>query len=222
MNDKPVKHFSGIGGLAVLEGVMMRNRDKYAIAVRRSDGSITIKSANWHSLLEGSVLLRIPFVRGIFVFIDSVRLSYRAMGEAAEAPDAPAAGEEGKKKKKEQPARSPFLEDLVSGLMFLVSLALAGGLFLVLPYVLAAYLVRVIRSEALLSLFEGLLRIVIFILYVLLISCMKDIRRLFGYHGAEHKCCTNAAVPASCCSSCCAGSCCSFSSACNPYPYGCC
>ena len=195
MNDKPVKHFSGIGGLAVLEGVMMRNRDKYAIAVRKSDGTIALKIASWHALMEGSVLLRIPFVRGIFVFIDSVRLSFQAMSEAAEAPDAPAVPEKGKKEKQKAP--SPVLESFVSGHVFVLSFALAGGLFIVLPYVLASMLVRVVRSEALLSLFEGLLRILIFVLYILVISRMPDIRRLFGYHGAEHKCinCIESGLP---------------------------
>ena len=195
MNEKPVKHFSGIGGLAVLEGVMMRNRDKYAIAVRKSDGTIALKTANWHALLEGSVLLRVPFVRGVFVFIDSLRLSFRAMSEAAEAPDTPPVPEKDKKKKKKE--TSPFLESLVSGVMFALSFVLAGALFIVLPYILAAMLVRVVRSEALLSLFEGLLRILVFVVYVLLISQMKDIRRLFGYHGAEHKCinCIESGLP---------------------------
>lgn len=196
MNDKPVKHYSGIGGLAVLEGVMMRNRDKYAIAVRKEDGSIAIKTASWHALMEGSVLLRIPFVRGIFVFIDSVRLSFQAMNEATEAPEVPVP-EKGKKKKGKQASASPFLEDLVSGLVFLLSFALAAFLFLVLPLVLASLFVRVVRSEALLSVFEGLLRILIFVLYILLISQIKDIRRLFGYHGAEHKCinCIESGMP---------------------------
>ena len=195
MNEKPVKHFSGIGGLAVLEGVMMRNRDKYAIAVRKSDGTIALKTANWHALLEGSVLLRVPFVRGVFVFIDSLRLSFRAMSEAAEAPDTPPVPEKDKKKKKKE--ASPFLESLVSGVMFALSFVLAGALFIVLPYILAAMLVRLVRSEALLSLFEGLLRILVFVVYVLLISQMKDIRRLFGYHGAEHKCinCIESGLP---------------------------
>ena len=193
MNDKPIKHYSGIGGLAVLDGVMMRNRDRYAVAVRKEDGHVAVKVEHWHTLLEGSMLLRIPFVRGIFVFIDSMRLSLRAMGEAAEAPGSDtAAKSSGKKQKGKDSRRNDTARSAVEGILtiltFVFSFALAIGLFVMLPYFLASMLVTYIRSESLLSVFEGLLRIVIFVLYILLISRLSDIRRMFGYHGAEHKC----------------------------------
>ncbi|MBR0171447.1 MAG: DUF1385 domain-containing protein [Lachnospiraceae bacterium] len=193
MNDKPIKHYSGIGGLAVLDGVMMRNRDRYAVAVRKEDGHVAVKVEHWHALLEGSVLLRIPFVRGVFVFIDSMRLSLRAMGEATEAPAADTVTKSaGKKQKGKREAKNnaagTATEGFLTVLTFVFSFALAIGLFVMLPFFLASMLVTYIRSDALLSVFEGLLRIVIFILYILLISRLSDIRRLFGYHGAEHKC----------------------------------
>ncbi|MBQ6903773.1 MAG: DUF1385 domain-containing protein [Lachnospiraceae bacterium] len=193
MNDKPIKHYSGIGGLAVLDGVMMRNRDRYAVAVRKEDGHVAVKVEHWHALLEGSVLLRVPFVRGIFVFIDSMRLSLRAMGEATEAPGADTVTDaSGKKQKGKRETGSntagSAAEGFLTVLTFLFSFALAIGLFVMLPYFLASMLVTYIRSESLLSVFEGLLRIMIFVLYILLISRLSDIRRLFGYHGAEHKC----------------------------------
>ena len=194
MNDKPIKHYSGIGGLAVLDGVMMRNRDRYAVAVRKEDGHVAVKVEHWHALLEGSMLLRIPFIRGIFVFIDSMRLSLRAMGEAAEAPVADTTGgSSGKKQKGKREATGgktakPAAEGFLTIVTFVFSFALAIGLFVMLPYFLASMLVTYIRSESLLSVFEGLLRIAIFVMYILLISRLSDIRRLFGYHGAEHKC----------------------------------
>ena len=177
MRVRTAGHYSGIGGLAVLEGVMMRNRDKYAVAVRGENGDVSCRVEHYRALLEGSVLLRIPFVRGIFVFIDSMRLSFRSMGESTELSGEQPEG-------KAQGALTGFL----SALMFVFSFALAIGLFIVAPFFIARWLVTYVRSESLLSVIEGLLRILFFVLYVLAISRMKDIRRLFGYHGAEHKC----------------------------------
>ena len=181
MAEQKISHYSGIGGLAVLEGVMMRNKDRYAVAVRQTDGDIVLKVQHYRALLEGSVLLRIPFVRGVFVFIDSMRLSLRSMNEAtAEADDESAS---------HAPSRKEiFLGQLATGATFLLSLVLAVSLFVVLPYFIAWLLNAYIRSNALLSVVEGLIRILLFIGYVLLISRLNDIRRLFGYHGAEHKC----------------------------------
>lgn len=233
---------SGIGGQAVLEGVMMRNGENYAIAVRKSDGSIVVKEEKYRGILADSPLKKIPFLRGVFVFIDSMILGLRCTDYSATiyAEDDPeeqekdlkqAKGREQEKDLKqakgreqlsdmdavrnesagEGPAPGPASEQvpqqapqsehsekteekeslgeriLMAGVM-VVSLVLALGLFMVLPYFLASHLVRFIGSPALLSLLEGLLRIAIFVCYILLISQMKDIRRLFQYHGAEHKC----------------------------------
>ena len=177
MKVRTAGHYSGIGGLAVLEGVMMRNRDKYAVAVRGENGDVNCRVQHYRAFLEGSVLLRIPFVRGIFVFIDSMRLSFRTMGESADMTE-----------EKEESKAESALSGVLSALMFLVSFALAIGVFIVAPFFIARWLVTYIRSDALLSVIEGVLRILFFVAYVLLISRLKDIRRLFGYHGAEHKC----------------------------------
>ncbi|MBR0164699.1 MAG: DUF1385 domain-containing protein [Lachnospiraceae bacterium] len=173
--------YSGIGGLAVLEGVMMRNKDKYAVAVRRPDGTVSLRVAHYRALLEGSILLRIPFVRGIFVFIDSMRLSLRSMNEATgESEEEVAARKEGRQEK--------WSDKLMMAGTFLLSFALAIALFVVAPYFAANLIASYVRSAALLSVFEGIIRILIFVGYILLISRLTDIRRLFGYHGAEHKC----------------------------------
>lgn len=198
------QHNSGIGGQAVLEGVMMRNKENYAIAVRRSDGSIVIKKETYKGILAGSPLKKIPFIRGIFVFIDSMILGlrctdYSATIYAEDDPDAEAGKNDkrdGKRDDKtddskdviEQEEKESLGERIMMTLVMIVSLILALGLFMALPVFLASHLVRLIGSASLLSLFEGLIRIAIFVLYILLISQMKDIRRLFQYHGAEHKC----------------------------------
>ncbi len=186
------QHNSGIGGQAVLEGVMMRNKDKYAIAVRRSDGSIVVKKEIYKGILAGSVLKKIPFVRGIFVFIDSMILGLRCTDYSATiyAEDDPdGQKEDGKETTAAEPGEKETLgERIMMTLVMIVSLILALGLFMALPVFLASHVVRLIGNPALLSLFEGVIRIAIFVLYILLISRMKDIRRLFQYHGAEHKC----------------------------------
>ena len=168
---------------------MMRNKDKYAIAVRKSDGSIVLKKDTYKGILAGSVLKKIPFIRGIFVFIDSMILglgctNYSAEIYAEDDPDAlPANAEKNSDEKKES-----FGEQALTAVVMVLSFVLAIGLFMVLPYFLASHVVKLTGSTALLSLFEGIIRIAIFVCYILLISQMKDIRRLFQYHGAEHKC----------------------------------
>ena len=214
------QHNSGIGGQAVVEGVMMRNKDRYAIAVRKSDGSIIVKEETYKGILAGSPLKKIPFVRGIFVFIDSMILGLRctdysatiyaeddpdaepdemaedSMAEAARnaaaAEKADGSGHEEEKKNLAKPAEEEEKESLgeriMMTLVMIVSLVIALGLFMALPVFLASHVVRFLGNPALLSLFEGVIRIAIFVIYILLISQMKDIRRLFQYHGAEHKC----------------------------------
>lgn len=213
------QHNSGIGGQAVLEGVMMRNKDRYAIAVRKSDGSIIVKEETYKGILAGSPLKKIPFVRGIFVFIDSMILGLRctdysatiyaeddpdaepdekkedSMAEAARnaaaAEKTDGSGHEEEKKSQGKPAeeeKESLGERIMMTLVMIVSLVIALGLFMALPVFLASHVVRFLGNPALLSLFEGVIRIAIFVIYILLISQMKDIRRLFQYHGAEHKC----------------------------------
>ena len=215
---------SGIGGQAVLEGVMMRNGGKYAIAVRKSDGSIVLKEETYRGILAGSPLKKIPFLRGVFVFIDSMILGLRCTDYSASVyaeddpeeekakPASPGAGERGQVREEIRAAEKELLSEgeetdtgeqteqkpgqekeslgeriLMTGVM-IVSVILALGLFMVLPFFLASHVVKWVGNPALLSLFEGVIRIAVFVCYILAISQMKDIRRLFQYHGAEHKC----------------------------------
>ncbi len=186
MGKTKIHHNSGIGGQAVLEGVMMRNKEKYAVACRKPDGGIDIQTYEYHSFVENSVLLRIPFVRGIFVFIDSLVIGMRALDHSTSFYEDEESS--GKVDKFLDKATHGHADRFVSIATYIFSFALAIGLFMILPYFLAQWLTSYVRNESLLTLIEGLVRIGIFILYILLISRMKEIRRLFRYHGAEHKC----------------------------------
>lgn len=175
---------SNIGGQAVMEGIMMKNGDEYAVAVRKSDGEIVVDRQTYRGIAGGCrALIRIPFVRGIFNFIDSMILGMRTLFYSAsffeeEEEPAPEAAGDG------QTAKEHFL---MAGTVTL-SVVFAVAVFMVLPYALAALLKRWIPSYGVRTVIEGLVRIGIFIGYILLISRMEDIRRTFMYHGAEHKC----------------------------------
>lgn len=172
----------------------MRNGEDYAIAVRRSDGSITVKKEKYKGFFADSPLKKIPFVRGIFVFIDSMVLGLRCTDYSASiyAEDDPDEADKDKDKDKERSrekeSEESALEKFLMAAVMVFSFALAIGLFMVLPYFIASRLINLIGNANLLSVFEGVIRIAIFVIYILLISMMKDIRRLFQYHGAEHKC----------------------------------
>ena len=176
--------YSGIGGQAVLEGIMMKNKENYAVAVRKPDGEIAVELENFQGVLHGNKIKEIPFIRGIFNFIDSLMLGTKALNYSAafyeeEVTDEPA--KPGKMSKE-------TAEKLMSVFVTVFALVLAIGIFIVLPYFISSLLDDFIRNRSLLLILEGVLRILIFVLYVSGISIMKDIRRLYQYHGAEHKC----------------------------------
>ena len=181
------QHNSGIGGQAVLEGVMMRRGDDYAVAIRKPDKTVTVSKETYHGILEGSILKKTPFVRGVFVFLDSLILGMRITSYSASFYEEE---EEDTKKDQtpEQAARSEKMDKIMEGAVTAVAFVIAIGLFFVLPYLISALLSRFIHHPFLTAVIEGLLRIGIFMGYILAISMMEDIRRLFQYHGAEHKC----------------------------------
>lgn len=178
MAKKKNNRYSGIGGQAVLEGVMMKNKEKYAVAVRKPDGTIALDTENYGGIGGESKLARIPFVRGIFNFIDSMVLGTKVLNYSASFYDEENEGEAG--------ASQPSA--VMSVLTVLFSVCLALGIFVVLPYFLSSVFEKYIRNSSLIAIIEGCIRILIFLLYVWGISAMKDIRRLYQYHGAEHKC----------------------------------
>ena len=187
MKRRKVVHYSGIGGQAVLEGVMMRNKDMYAVAVRKPDGDIAVEVDEFHGIAYGSKLLNIPFVRGVFVFINSLILGLKAINYSAsfyEEEDSKPTKLDESIDKVSSGHENSFLMVATTILSFVFAIAL----FMILPYGLSELLSKYVRNASLVAIFEGVLRIVIFIAYILLISRMKDIKRLFMYHGAEHKC----------------------------------
>ena len=179
---KKKRVYSGIGGQAVLEGVMMKNKDLYAVAVRKPNGEIAVETREYAGVLHDHFITRIPFVRGIFNFIDSLSLGMRALNTSASYY------EEDDTEGKEKSSFKKTMDKIVSVLTVVIAVALCIGLFIILPYFLAGLLADKIRNDSLVTVLEGVMRIIIFLLYVLLISLMKDIRRTYMYHGAEHKC----------------------------------
>lgn len=176
---------SGIGGQAVIEGVMMQNQDAYAVAVRKPDGEIEVEKDTWQTFTKKHKALDIPFVRGIFNFIDSMRLGMKILSFSASFHEEEEENGNGPEKSGKKGEKT---ESLVMGLVMVLAVILALGIFFVLPMFLSGLFRSFVESRALMGLIEGVIRLVIFIGYVLLISLMKDIRRVFMYHGAEHKC----------------------------------
>ena len=178
---------SGIGGQAVLEGIMMKNKDLYAVAIRKPDGEIEIDTQEYHGVLHGSVLKKIPFIRGVFNFVDSMILGMRTLTYSASFYEE----EEEKEAKKEKffdKLLGEKAEGFLMGCTVALSIVVAIALFMLLPYFLSSLLEQYVRNTSLLAIIEGAIRIVIFLSYVIAISAMKDIRRVYMYHGAEHKC----------------------------------
>ena len=177
---------SNIGGQAVLEGIMMKHNEEYAVAVRKPDGEISVKKEKYHSIVKWKVLTTTPFIRGVFNFIDSMvigikNMTYSASFYEEEEEKEEVLTEEAVKKKEKK-------EKLLMGATVAFSVVAAVAIFMVLPYFLTSFLKGLIPSYQVRTVIEGLVRIGIFVLYVLLISRMEDIQRTFMYHGAEHKC----------------------------------
>lgn len=173
---------SNIGGQAVLEGIMMRNNDQYAVAVRKPNGEIEVKKETYHSVIPIKMLTKIPFVRGVFNFIDSMVLGVSTLMYSSQFY------EEEEESSRESKESEEWKEKLFMGGTFALSMVLAIAVFMILPYFLSGLLKPLISSYALRTVLEGFVRIGIFIAYVVIISRMEDIQRTYMYHGAEHKC----------------------------------
>lgn len=185
--------FSGIGGQAVMEGVMMKNGVDYAVAVRTSDGNIEVtKDKQKHNR---DTINKIPLIRGVVAFVDSLVLGISTLMISASYFE-----EEDTQSKdvENNPQREVSNEDIESkkrakeiaemAVTIAISTVIAIVLFMLLPYGLSKLLTNWLDSPNLLALIEGILRVIIFLLYIVLISRMEDIKRVFMYHGAEHKC----------------------------------
>ncbi len=191
-----------IGGQAVIEGIMMKNDDKYAIAVRKPDKEIEVKIESYTPLSMKSKFFKVPIIRGVFNFVESLVIGMKTLMYSAEFYDE----EEDVKPKKEkkykkngdkiQPdinddsdeKKKESSDDMLMFGTVVFSIVFAIGLFMLLPAFLASLLDGVIKNHFVLGLIEGVIRLIIFFIYVVLISLMEDIKRTFMYHGAEHKC----------------------------------
>ena len=181
---------SGIGGQAVMEGVMMKNGDRYAVAVRKPDKEIIVKTAESPGFVKGKKFLGLPFVRGVF---NSLVLGMKTLTYSAGFFDDEEEEEPEKEPSKLEKKIDDFLGtkkgmDLLMGVTVAFSMVLAVAVFMILPYLLSLLLRKVTDSQSLIAACEGVLKIAIFMGYITLISRMKDIQRVFMYHGAEHKC----------------------------------
>lgn len=176
--------YSGIGGQAVIEGVMMKSGNEYAVAVRKPDGEIEIKKEKCKGNEDRAKFFRLPFIRGVVNFIDSLTLGMSTLSYSSSFYE-----EEDEKSKAKTPEQKKKSDTAFNVLTIITAIILAVGIFMVGPYCISHFVLnRFIESRMLLTLIEGLMRLVFFILYVVLISLMKDIKRVYMYHGAEHKC----------------------------------
>lgn len=184
--------YSGVGGQAVMEGVMMKNQDRYAVAVRKPDHQIDVKVENYKSTIKNEKIRHLPIVRGVVNFVESLVLGMSTLMYSAsffedeeEDNKKKNLSEEERKKLEEKEKKQ---EKALMGGTVAFSIVFALALFFALPYFLSGFFHKVIASETLIALIEGLIRLAIFLGYMAIISLTPDIKRVFMYHGAEHKC----------------------------------
>ena len=174
-----------IGGQAVLVGILMKNGDRYAVAVRKPNQQIEVSVEEYKSVIPWNGVRKIPFIRGIFNFVDSLVLGMKTLMYSAEFMEDEEEKEELTEQQREKEEKK---ERLIMNLTMAFSVVLAIAVFMVFPYFLSNILRGFIKSRMILTVCEGILRVLIFLGYILLVSRMKDIQRTFMYHGAEHKC----------------------------------
>jgi len=180
--------YSGIGGQAVIEGIMMKNKDDYATAVRKPDGQIEVKKEQYVSMTEKVPLFALPFVRGIFSFADSMILGMRTLTFSASFFEDDEDSEPGRFEQWMDRTFGEQVEKVLMSFVMVFSVVMAVVIFMVFPLLIANVCRKVITSETVMAVLEGVIRIAIFVAYIKVISRMEDIRRTFMYHGAEHKC----------------------------------
>lgn len=186
-----------IGGQAVIEGVMMKNMDRYAVSVRKPNGKIETKVEECVSFAEKHPLFQLPIFRGMVNFLESMVIGMKTLNYSASFYE----DEEEQTESRTEQFLEKFLgekaEKIIMGIVLVFSLAISIGLFMILPYIASEALGKLIRNEYVILFMEGIIRIAIFLGYIVLISRMEDIKRVFMYHGAEHKTinCLEAGVP---------------------------
>ena len=180
--------YSGIGGQAVIEGIMMKKGDRYSTAVRKPDKTIAVMEDKYESLTTRFPIFALPFFRGIFSFIDSLILGMKTLSYSSSFFED---DEDSKPSKFEEKLIKIFgdrLDKVIMGITMFISVIASIAIFMVLPMLLSNIIKMKINNHYIIAIFEGIIRIAIFIIYIKLISGMEDIKRTFMYHGAEHKC----------------------------------
>lgn len=178
---------SGIGGQAVIEGVMMKNRDKYAVAVRTPEGKVVVDKQSYQSFGERHPWAKLPLIRGVVTFAESMSIGMKTLTYSASFYEEEEEQQESKIEKAFSNVFKEKAESVVMALTVIVAIVIAIGLFMFLPWFVAEKAGEVIENVMLQAVVEGALRMFIFILYVFAISLTEDIRRVYMYHGAEHK-----------------------------------
>lgn len=190
--------YSGIGGQAVMEGVMMQNKDTYAVAVRKPDHEIDVKVSKRKNSNALDAVRKIPILRGVVSFVDSLYLGMSTLMYSAsffedEDDEGTLASKKKEKEltaeeKKKRAAKEKKQENAMLGGTVVLSIVIALALFFALPYFLSGLFKKVISSQMLIAFIEGVIRLAIFLGYIAIISLTPDIKRTFMYHGSEHKC----------------------------------
>ena len=180
--------YSGIGGQAVIEGIMMRNGDRYSVAVRKPDGEIAVEVTERVPLTSRYKIASLPFIRGSFSFAESLIVGMKTLMFSASFYEDDEGEEPGRFEQWLEKTFGDKLDKLIMTVSLMLSVIIAMVVFMWLPLAIAGVLKKFIVSDTLIALLEGLIRVMIFIIYIKLISKTEDIRRTFMYHGAEHKC----------------------------------
>ena len=186
-----------IGGQAVIEGVMMKNMDRYAVSVRKPNGKIATKVEECVSFAEKHPLFQLPVFRGMANFLESMVIGMKTLNYSASFYEDEEEQTESRTEQLLEKILGEKAEKIIMGIVLVFSLAISIGLFMILPYIASEALGKLIRNEYVILFMEGIIRIAIFLGYIVLISRMEDIKRVFMYHGAEHKTinCLEAGVP---------------------------
>lgn len=176
-----------IGGQAVIEGVMMKNMDRYAVSVRKPNGKIETKVEECVSFAEKHPLFQLPIFRGMANFLESMVIGMKTLNYSASFYEDEEEQTESRTEQFLEKILGEKAEKIIMGIVLVFSLAISIGLFMILPYIVSEALGKLIQNEYAVLLMEGIIRIAIFLGYIVLISQMEDIKRVFMYHGAEHK-----------------------------------
>lgn len=176
-----------IGGQAVIEGVMMKNMDRYAVSVRKPNGKIETKVEECVSFAEKHPLFQLPVFRGMVNFLESMVIGMKTLNYSASFYEDEEEQTESRTEQLLEKILGEKAEKIIMGIVLVFSLAISIGLFMILPYIASEALGKLIRNEYVILFMEGIIRIAIFLGYIVLISRMEDIKRVFMYHGAEHK-----------------------------------